>query len=38
MTKLLYTDKADLTLGILPLFVVLDKDEEQPLPGCWPLP
>jgi len=30
MTKLLYTDKADLTLGILPLFVVLDKDEEQP--------
>ena len=30
MTRLLYTDKADLTLGILPLFVVLDKDEEQP--------
>lgn len=30
MTKLLYTDKADLTLGILPLFVVLDKGEEQP--------
>lgn len=30
MTRLLYTDKADLTLGILPLFVVLDKDEELP--------
>ena len=27
MTKLLYTDKADLTLGILPLFVVLDKEQ-----------